>query len=322
MKKSVAFLATAVLSLSMLFSGCGGGDKKAEGPKADNAAKELTVYTARSESLNNAVIKNFEKDTGIKVNVVVAGTGEVVKRVASEKANPLGDVLWAGSEAMLASKKELFMEYVSKEDPNMMEEFRNTTKLFTPAFSDPTVMIVNKKMKGDMKIEGFGDLLNPALKDKIAFGDPVNSSSAFQSLVVMLYDMGNGDPFSKEAWDYCDKFLKQLNGKATLVKSGAPVEVVFPKEGALYAPQSVQIIKNCKHPENAKKFVDYMLSDKIQNLVGTTLTVRPLRKNAKLADYMTPASKIKIAPKFNEKWVSENKEKFTKEFTKHLEKSM
>ncbi|HBX74885.1 MAG TPA: iron ABC transporter substrate-binding protein, partial [Acidaminococcaceae bacterium] len=37
---------------------------------------------------------------------------------------------------------------------------------------------------------------------------------------------------------------------------------------------------------------------------------------------MTPASKIKIAPKFNEKWVSENKEKFTKEFTKHLEKSM
>ena len=107
-----------------------------------------------------------------------------------------------------------------------------------------------------------------------------------------------------------------------MVKSGAPVEVVFPKEGALYAPQSVQIIKNCKHPENAKKFVDYMLSEKIQNLVGTTLTVRPLRKNAKLADYMTPASKIKIAPKFNEKWVSENKEKFTKEFTKHLEKSM
>ncbi|MBQ7417517.1 MAG: extracellular solute-binding protein, partial [Acidaminococcaceae bacterium] len=182
-----------------------------------------------------------------------------------------------------------------------------------------------------------------------AFGDPVNSSSAFQSLVVMLYDMGNGDPFSKEAWDYCDKFLKQLNGKmmnsssqvykgvaggeyivgltwedpaATLVKSGAPVEVVFMKEGALYAPQSVQIIKNCKHPENAKKFVDYMLSEKIQNLVGTTLTVRPLRKNAKLADYMTPASKIKIAPKFNEKWVSENKDKFTKEFTKHLEKSM
>ena len=165
----------------------------------------------------------------------------------------------------------------------------------------------------------------------------------------MLYDMGEGDPFSSKAWDYTDKFLKQLNGKmansssqvykgvaggeyvvgltwedpaANLVKSGADVEVVFPKEGALYAPQSVQIIKNCKHPDNAKKFVDYMLSEKVQNLVGTTLTVRPLRQGAKLADYMTPADKIKLAPKFNEKWVSENKEKFTKTFTEHLEKTL
>ncbi len=331
-----------------LAAGCGGGDtKKAAAPKNDE--KVLTVYTARSESLNNAVIQNFEKDTGIKVNVVVAGTGEVVKRVKSEKANPLGDILWAGSEAMLASSKDLFAQYTSKENDKMMPEFKNTTGYFTPAFSDPTVMIVNTKLKGDMKIEGFADLLNPALKGKISFGDPVNSSSAFQSLVCMLYDMGNGDPFSTNAWNYVDKFLKQLNGKmansssqvfkgvaggeyivgltwedpaATLVKSGASVAVVFPKEGALYAPQSVQIIKNCKHLENAKKFIDYMLSEKIQNLVGTTLTVRPLRQGAKLADYMTPADKIKLAPKFNEKWVSENKTKFTKTFSEHLEKSM
>lgn len=347
MKKSFLLLGTLLCALAMLLGGCGGGDKKADTPKGGD--KELTVYTARSESLNNAVIQNFEKDTGIKVNVVVAGTGEVVKRVASEKANPLGDILWAGSEAMLASKKDLFQEYVSPEDKNMMPEFRNTTKFFTPAFSDPTVMIVNTDMTKDMKIEGFADLLNPALKGKIAFGDPVNSSSAFQSLVVMLYDMGNGEPFSEGAWNYVDKFLAQLQGKmsnsssqvykgvaggeyavgltwedpaASLVKSGAHVKVVFPKEGALYAPQSVQIIKNCKHPENAKKFIDYMLSEKIQNLVGTTLTVRPLRQGAKLADYMTPADKIKIAPKFDEKWVSENKDKFTKMFTEHLEKSM
>ncbi len=347
MKKTLLFVATALMAITMLMAGCGGGDKK-EAAKADGG-KELTVYTARSESLNNAVIQNFEKDTGIKVNVVVAGTGEVVKRVASEKANPLGDVLWAGSEAVLASQKDLFEEYVSKEDANMMPQFRNTSKTFTPAFSDPTVMIVNKKLKGDMKIEGFEDLLNPALAGKIAFGDPVNSSSAYQSLLVMLYDMGNGDPFAPAAWDYTDKFLKQLQGKmtnsssqvfkgvaggeyvvgltwedpaASLVKSGADVEVVFPKEGALYAPQSVQIIKGAKHLENAKLFVDYMLSEKIQNLVGTTLTVRPLRQGAKLGDYMTPADKIKIAPNFDEKAAAANKEKIVKQFTQHLEKSM
>lgn len=335
----------------LVAAGCGGGgDKKAADAKKGGAEdKVLTVYTARSESLNNAVIPQFEKETGIKVNVVVAGTGEVVKRVKSEKANPLGDVLWAGSEAMLASSKDLFMDYVSKENDKMMPEFKNTTGAFTPAFSDPTVMIVNTKLKGDMKIDSFADLLNPALKGKIAFGDPVNSSSAFQSLMAMLYGVGKGDPMGAEAWGFVDKFIANLGGKmsnsssqvykgvaggeyvvgltwedpaANLVKSGAPVAVVFPKEGALYAPQSVQIIKNCKHPENAKKFIDYMLSEKVQNYVGENLTVRPLRKGAKLASYMTPADKIKLAPKYDEKWVSENKAKFTKMFSEHMEKSM
>lgn len=347
MKLNKKLCALMLAGAMLTAAGCGGGEKKAEAPKTDE--KVLTVYSARSESLNNAVIQNFEKDTGIKVNVVIAGTGEVVKRVKSEKDNPMGDILWAGSEAMLASSKELFLEYVSKENDKMMEQYRNTTGTFTPAFSDPTVMIVNTKLEGSKKIEGFADLTDPNLKGKIAFGDPINSSSAFQSLVAMLYGIGKGDPFSAEAWDYVDKFLANLNGKmsnsssqvfkgvaggeyvvgltwedpaANLVKSGAPVRVVFPREGALMAPQSVQIIKNCKHPENAKKFVDYMLSEKIQNYVGENLTVRPLRQGAKLASYMTPADQIVLAPKFDEKWVSENKAKFTKQFSEHLEKSM
>ena len=174
----------------------------------------LVVYTARSEALNNAVIPEFEKDTGIKVEVVVAGTGELLKRAQSEKDNPLGDIFWVADQTMLSASKDLFMEYVSPEDENMLDAFRNTTGYFTPAFADPTVMIVNKDLKGDMKIEGFEDLLNPELKGKIAFGDPVNSSSAFQSLLAMLYGMGkDGDPLSDEAWAYVDQFIANLDGK-------------------------------------------------------------------------------------------------------------
>lgn len=312
--------------------------------------KVLTVYSARSEQLNNAVIPQFEKDTGIKVNLVVAGTGEVLKRAKSEKDNPLGDILWAADETMLSSSKDLFMEYTSTENDKMMDGFKNKAGVFTPAFADPTVMIVNTELANGMKIDGFEDLLNPALKGKIAFGDPVNSSSAFQSLMAMLYGMGkNGDPMSPEAWDYVDKFIANLDGKmcnsssqvykgvaggeyvvgltwedpaANLVKNGAKVKVVFPVEGAIFPGESVQILKNCKHPENAKKFVDYMLSEKVQNAVGMNLTVRPLRKGATLADYMTPNDKIKLAPNYDEKWVSENKAKITKMFSEHMEKSM
>ncbi len=314
------------------------------------AEETLVVYTARSESLNNAVILNFEKDTGIKVEVVTGGTGELLKRVVSEAGNPLGDVLWAADETMLANSKENFMEYVSAENENMQEAFQNKSGFFTPAFADPTVMIVNTELEGYLNITGFEDLLKPELKGKIAFGDPVNSSSAFQSLIAMLYAMGkDNDPLSQEAWAFVDKFIANLDGKVCNSSSqvykgvaggeyvvgltwedpavsqqinGAPVRVLFAKEGAIFPGESVQIIKDCKNAENAKKFVDYMLSEKVQNLVGTTMTVRPLRKDAGLAEYMTPTADIKLFENYSEAWVAENKPNIVKLYTDHMEMSM
>lgn len=361
MKKATQKIAVLIAVL-LIITACGSktennstndSNKQSEnnGDKQDNGEeKVLVVYTARGESLNNAVIPEFEKDTGIKVEVVVAGTGELLKRAQSEKENPLGDVFWVADQTMLSSSKDLFMEYVSPENEHMMDAFKNNTGYFTPAFADPTVLIVNKDLKGDMEIRGFKDLLNPKLKGKIAFGDPVNSSSAFQSLMAMLYGMGkDGDPLSDEAWQYVDQFIANLDGKmsnsssqvykgvaggeyvvgltwedpaANFVKEGAPVEVVFPEEGAIFPGESVQILKGCKHPENAKKFVDYMLSEKIQSAVGANLTVRPLRKDIKLADYMTPQKDIKLFDNYDEGWVAEHKVEITNRFSEHMETSM
>lgn len=348
-KKTISTLLLITLIASFALTGCSSKGKETDNPDVQGDGDVLVVYTARSESLNNAVIPNFEKDTGIKVEVIVAGTGELVKRVESEKNNPMGDILWAADETMLSSKKDLFEEYISPEDENMMEGFKNKTGYFSPAFADPTVFILNKDVIGDVKVEGFADLLNPELKGKIAFGDPANSSSAFQSLAAMLFAMGDGDPMADEAWDFVDQFIANLDGKmmsssGQLHKSvadgeypigltwedpvvnykinGAPVEVVFPKEGAIFPGESVQIIKGAKNLENAKKFVDYMLAEKIQNLVGSELTVRPLRQDAKLADYMTPTGNIVLVKNYDEGWVSENKDAIVSKFNEHLEKSM
>lgn len=338
----------AMMAFSLLLVACG-PNEETDGGETAGDSNTLVVYTARSESLNNLVIKEFEKDTGIKVEVVVAGTGELQKRVESEKNNPLGDVLWAGGPAMLTAYQDLFEEYVSPENDNMLDGFKNKTGYFTPAFVDPTVMIVNTDLAEGIRLEGYKDLLNPELKGKISWGDPANSSSSFQVLVSMLYDFGDGDPMSDQAWDYIDELLQNIDGKiasgsgqvhkgvadgeypvgltwedpaAEYVKNGAPVRVVFPEEGATFPGQSVQIIKGAKNLENAKKFIDYMLSEKIQDKVGEELTVRPLRKDAKLADYMTPQADIILSKGHDEEWVAENKELITQKYIEHLEKSM
>lgn len=352
------------MAFMLALTGCSGGQteesagteaagERAEETEAGNSASEdnvLVVYTARSEQLNDAIIPGFEEKTGIKVEVITGTTGECLKRVQSETANPGGDILWAADETMLADYKDLFLQYVSPEDENMMDGFKNKTGYFTPAFADPTVLIVNKNLVGDMEIKGFADLLNPELKGKIAFGDPTTLSSAYQSLVAMLYGMGkDGDPMSEEAWEFIDQFIANLDGKyanggsqvpksvaegeyvvgltwedpvVNYIRNGAPVELVFPEEGAIFPGESVQIIKGCKHEENAKKFVDYMLSEEAQSWVGQNLNARPLREGVVLGDYMVPTDDIAISPYYDEAWAAENKSTITEMFTEHRENSI
>ena len=66
-----------------------------------------------------------------------------------------------------------------------------------------------------MKIAGFDDLLNPALKGKIACGDPANSSSAFQVLMAMLYAKGkDGDPMSPKLGRMWITLLRMWTGNS------------------------------------------------------------------------------------------------------------
>ncbi|MBO5565434.1 MAG: extracellular solute-binding protein [Lachnospiraceae bacterium] len=348
-------LALSLIACMLVGCGAAGSSEPAQSQQEASAEQEtsdgesdtLVLYTARAESLNNAVIENFQADTGIKVEIVTGSTGEVVKRVQSEAANPQGDVLWAGSEAQLAEYVDYLESYVSPEDENML--YKNTSGYFSNAFCDPTVFIVNNELAEGMKIEGFEDLLNPALKGKIAYGDPVNSSSAFQCLIAALYDMGDGDPMSDAAWDWVEKFIANLDGVsldssskvykgtaegeyvvgliwedpvADYVRQGVDVRVVFPEEGALMPGMSVSVIKGAPNMENAKKFVDYMLSEKCQSYVGENLTVRPLRDGANLNEFLKPWSEITICETYDDAWVQENKTLVTEKYTEYLENSM
>jgi iron(III) transport system substrate-binding protein len=181
-------------------------------------------------------------------------------------------------------------------------------------------LLVNKDLIGDIKIEGYKDLLNPALKGKIAMGDPSNSSSAFAQLTNILLAMG-GDYTNAAGWDYVKNLLAILNRKilnsssavhkgvadgeyivgltyedpsAAYVRDGAPVEVIYMKEGVVYLSPGAAILKGAKNIENAKKFMDFLTSKKAQDIIGTKLTVRPVRADAKLGSYMKPIDQIKV----------------------------
>src|SRR5690606_12334844 len=53
-------------------------------------------------------------------------------------------------------------------------------------------------------------------------------------------------------------------------KKGETIEVIFPESGTVIAPRPVMILEWSKKQDEAKKFVDYILSDEGQAIVAAT----------------------------------------------------
>lgn len=329
MRKILSFV--MILALALFIAACGS--------KSVDGGNKLVVYSPNSEDIINTIIPMFEKETGVKVELISAGTGELIKRISSEKENPYADIMFGGSKAQALGYPELFEEYVSKNNDDMLEEHQNVAGFLTPYTADGSVILVNTDLIGDIKIEGYADLLNPELKGKIAAADPASSSSAFAQLTNMLKAMG-GDYTSDKGWDYVAELVKNLDGKvasgsgavhkgvadgeyvvgltyedpsASYVRDGAPVKIVYPKEGTVFLDAGVEIVKGAKNLENAKKFVDFIISKEAQDAFGTKLTNRPLRKNAELGDHMTPMEDINIIIEDVE-YVKENRDQIIEKY--------
>ncbi len=83
------------------------------GSEEDNANK-LVIYSPNSEDIINTIIPMFEQETGIEVELVSAGTGELLKRIETEAGNPNGDIMFGGSKAQMLGNGDLFEKYTSK----------------------------------------------------------------------------------------------------------------------------------------------------------------------------------------------------------------
>ena len=336
------FLAAAVASVMLL-----------SGAALAAADGELNICSPNSDGLLS-IIPVFEEKTGIKVKVESIGTGDCMKRIESEIAQEYStfDLMYGGSLANYVANAGLFQDYVSDQDQYLMDAYKNTRGYCTNYTIDGSVLLVNTDMLKEMGIEvnGYADLIQPELKGKIISADPANSSSAFQCLIGMLYGMGNGDPMSKEAWDFIDKFLVNLDGKVASsssqvyngvangeyavglsyedpcvelqAKGEQPVKVVYAVEGTIFPGESVQIIKGAPHMENAKKFVDFVLSEESQNAVASTICLRPLRAGVPTNEKMIPSDEIKQFDTYSIKYVAEHKAEIVKTYVDHVEMTM
>ncbi len=288
------------------------------------AKGNLVVYSPNSDGEIQGILMYFGDKYDIKISLQSMGTGEVLSKLNAEKGNPQADVMFGGMNmGVYLTNPGIFQAYVAKGNAMLPVGYQNTTGYFTNYLLSGSNLLVNTDLEKSLglKITSYDDLLNPALKGKIASANPVSSSSAWAQLCNILLVKGGYE--SPQAWTYVEALIKQLNGKLTsgssavykgvnqgeyavgltyedpsvalLVDGATNVRVVYPKEGAVWLPAASAIVAGCKNPDNAKLFMDFIISDEGQKIVAG-LTNRPVNTSIPNTNkYLQPFSTIKVA---------------------------
>lgn len=337
MKKNILAAVTGLLAISMFANGS---------PDSGNArggeSQRLTLYSTESDELINLIVPSFQEKTGIKVEIITGGSGEILKRLESEANAPVADVLLGCSYLMAKSKAHLFQVYESPNEKYIIDGFKNDGPINQYKMGT-SVLLVNKRLIGNIKIRGYKDLLNPALKGKIVTADAAASSSAFDHLANIMVDFAPAGKYeSPESWDYVQKLLNNISGNVlqsssavhkgvvggeyavgltyedpacSYVKEGADnVEVIYMEEGVVYCGSALMVVKGTKNLINAQKFVDYVLSEDIQNKLGTEACLRGVRKDAIVGKHMKPLKDIKLVTT-DFQYVSQKKSEWVEKWT-------
>lgn len=302
------------------------------------AAGKVVVYSTNQQAQNDMMAAEFEKATGIKCEMVRAGSGVTVKRIKAEKGRPLGDVVLGLSKIILVNNMDLWEPYKIKDFDIYPAEYKDPNGMWTGQMVHVMVFVYNTElMKAAEAPTKWADFIDPKWQDKVAYCNPNNSGSAYTQLTAMLALWGEGD----EGWKKVEKVLKhaKVTQQSSLVykgvaggefpsgitmeyagfrykKGGAPVEVVYPAEGTIAYTEGAAIIKGAKNQENARKFMDWASSKAAREKIVSEFMRRPARPDidfAKLVPGMIPLSQVKQIPNYDRAyWTGKRKEMLVK----------
>ena len=297
------------------------------------AQQRVVLYTSNEATLNKLIAVEFEKATGIAVDVISAGSGVVIKRLQSEKDRPQGDLVWGISRSLLQTNAQYFDAYASEHKNAIPAEFRDPQDRWIG--TNLHLLVVLQNTKSIPEAQGpktWEELTTPKFKGNIAFTDPANSGSAYSN-VTMLVDLWGG---GNAGWSKVERLFantRVLNRSALVFQgvgngeyglgmsleyagylwasNGAPVKVVYPADGTIAQMEGVAIVKGGPNSAGARRFVDYVNRKDVREMILKQTFRRPARQDLDLPNLpgkMPRLSEIKLVKYDEEGWTAKRGE--------------
>ncbi len=309
MKKWKMALALAmVMVLTLSLTACGGSGKKGK--------LNLFMWT---EYLPDSVIKGFEKETGIDVQMqTYSNNEEMLAKVKGSSAGTYDIVCPSDymvenmiSQGMLLEiDKSKFKNFGNIDSAYLNPSYDPDNKHSIPYLGGAGVIIYNKnEVPKDADFTTYNELFKPAYTNSLVVLDDFRSIIGITSL-SLGYDMNETDEAKlakvKERLLTLKPNIKSFDSdspktlmiteetKAGLFWSGEAaiaidenknLGVAYPKEGMYLFFDNLCITKDAKNAENAYKFIDYVLKAEVnKEIVSEFPYLNPNKAGVALMD--------------------------------------
>ncbi len=293
----------------------------------------LTLVTHDSFNVSEAVLAQFEADTGIRVEILRSGdAGTMVNQSILSKRNPLGDVMFGVDNTFLgrALGEDLFISYESPLLENVAAEFQlDSAHRVTPVdYGDVCLNYDIAYFAAHELPESLADLTQPAYNGLLAVQNPATSSPGLAFLLATIAQFGTeGEYTYLDFWrdlvandvyiseDWSDAYFNQFSagggdGTRPLVVSyassppftvdettGEPATGSITADGMCFRQiEFAGILQGTDNEAAARQFVDFLLSRPFQEDLPMQMYVFPVNPEAELPDTFVQFADIPEAP--------------------------
>ena len=320
---------------------------------AGSSGTTITLMTHDSFNVSKSVIRQFTKQTGVKVNVLPSGDAKAaVNQAILTKSNPLGDVFFGVDNTLLSQAlgEGLFIPYRSPELDHISKDLRlDPRNRVSPVDTGDVCLNFDRKYFAKKKLSApntLDDLTNPQYRGLLVVENPATSSPGLAFLLATVAKFGpdgwrayweklrDNDVKVVDGWEqaYNTEFSGGAGkGDYPLVVSYAsspPAEVAHahplpsePPTGAILNTcfrqiEFVGIMKGTAHEKGSKQFVDFMLSDRFQRDLPLQMSVFPARDGTKLPPAFVKFAKVAPTPlSLPPEEIARNRDRWIEEWT-------
>ncbi len=293
-------------------------DKKNEGKVKEQV---VTIYTHRHYPTDQELFAKFERQTGIKVNVVNAKADELIQKMTLEGEQSPADVLiTVDAGRLVRAKNKGLLQTINSEKLNIIipAHLKDEDNQWFALTKRARVIVYAKNRMNPEQLTTYEDLVNPVWNKKILIRSSGNiyNQSLLASIIanhgeeaakqwaesivtnmarspkgndrdqVKAVVAGEGDIALVNTY-YIGKLLNSKNPEE--VKAGNGVGIFFPNQddrGTHINISGAGVAKYAPNKENAIKFIEFLVSKESQEVFAKANYEYPVNSAVKPSELL------------------------------------